>query len=102
MQTPLYVQYESPRTAELLVQIPRQDTRLRGFPSRPRQDSAEGSQVRHGPLERRKLVGCQRWIGGHVTPDQAGDIGRVLHTALSRSVPDGKSISWPQTNRDAV
>src|SRR5580658_11092371 len=102
MQTPLDVRYESPRTADLLLQIPRQDTRLCGFPSRPRQDSAEGSQDRHGRLERRKLMGCQRWVGGQMTPDQGGDVGRVLHAALSRSVPDGEPVSRPQTDRDPV
>src|SRR5580658_5410046 len=102
MQTPLDVRYESPRTADLLLQIPRQDTRLCGFPSRPRQDSAEGSQDRHGRLERRKLMGCQRWVGGQMTPDQGGDVGRVLHAAFSRSVPDGEPVSRPQTDRDPV
>ena len=79
-----------------------QDILLRGFPGVPSQESAKASQVRYGRLERRNLMGCQRWVGGHMTPDQGGDIGRVLHTALSRPVPDGKSISRPQTDRDPV
>jgi hypothetical protein len=37
-----------------------------------------------------------------MTPDQGGDVGRVLHAALSRSVPDGEPVSGPQTDGDPV
>jgi hypothetical protein len=57
MHTPLNVRYQSSSSAEVLLEIPRQDTRLRGFPGGPRQDSAEVSQDRHGELERAKLMG---------------------------------------------
>jgi len=57
---------------------------------------------RHTRLERRKLLGRERRVGGHMTPDQGGDIGRVLHAQLSRPVPDSKSISRPQADRDPV
>ena len=75
MHAPLHVRDESSRTAEVLLQIPRHDTRLRAFPSGSREDSAEPGEDRHGRLERCKLLGCERRVGGDMTPDQGGDIG---------------------------
>ena len=70
VQTPLYVRHESPGTAEVLLEVPWQNTRLRGFPSRPGHESNETRQDGHGRLERSELLGCQRRVGGQMTPDE--------------------------------
>ncbi len=102
MHPSLHVRDENSRTAELLLQIPWQNTCLRSLPRGPRQDSAEPGQDRHRRLERCKLLGCEWRVSGQMTPDQGGDIGRVLHAPLGRSLPDCEPISRPQTDRDPV
>ena len=75
MHTPLYVRHKNPGTAEVLLKVPGQNTGLRGSPSGPREESTESSQDRHGRLERGELLGCQRRVGGNMTPHQGGYIG---------------------------
>jgi len=84
------------------LKISAHEASLSHLPSGSCQEPSEACEDGHSELEGRKLVSSQRWVRGNVSSNQGGEIGRVLHSALRRSLADSLTIARPQPNRDPI